>query len=151
MPDDVDDDGQNDSPNWRRELEEKARRADDLEAQLAEVKRQQAFNEAGITSANPAYKYFTKGYDGDMTVDAIKAAATEAGILRVPPATQQDSPMLSQYDRIANASEGATPAPTTDLIEGINQAQTADEVMALMSAHTDPRTGQPFRTTWNQQ
>jgi len=100
-------DDQQDSPNWRRELEEKARRADDLEAQLAEVKRQQAFNEAGITSANPAYKYFTKGYDGEMTVDAIKVAATEAGVLQTnqQASTQQDSPMLSQYDRIANASK----------------------------------------------
>jgi len=91
-------DDQQDSPNWRRELEEKARRADDLEAQLAEVKRQQAFNEAGITSANPAYKYFTKGYDGEMTVDAIKVAATEAGVLQTnqQASTQQDSPMLSQ-------------------------------------------------------
>lgn len=146
-------DDQQDSPNWRRELEEKARRADDLEAQLAEVKRQQAFNEAGITSANPAYKYFTKGYDGEMTVDAIKVAATEAGVLQTnqQASAQQDSPMLSQYDRIANASEGATPAPTTDLVEGINQAQTVEEVMALMSSHNDPRTGQAFRTTWNQQ
>lgn len=145
-----DDIEQDDQPNWRRELEEKARRADELEAQLAEVKRQQAFNEAGITSANPAYKYFTKGYDGEMTVDAIKAAATEAGILQAQ-ASRQDSPMLSQYDRIASASDGAAPAPTTDLLEGINQAQTVEEVMSLMSSHTDPRTGQPFRTTWNQQ
>lgn len=136
-----------------RDLEEKAGRVGELEAQLAEVKRQAAFIEAGITSANPAYKYFTKAYDGDLTPDAIRAEATAAGFLQTAqqPSAQQDSPMLSQYDRIANASEGATPAPTTDLVEGINQAQTVEEVMALMSSHNDPRTGQAFRTTWNQQ
>lgn len=137
-----------------RDLEEKASRVGELETQLAEVKRQAAFIEAGITSANPAYKYFTKAYDGDLTPEAIRAEATAAGFLQLaeaPSSAQQDSPMLSHYGRIVEASEGATPAPTTDLVEGINQAQTTDEVMALMSSHIDPRTGQPFRTTWNQQ
>lgn len=137
-----------------RDLEEKAGRVGELEAQLAEVKRQAAFTEAGITSANPAYKYFTKAYDGELTPDAIRAEATAAGFLQThdaPTSPQQDSPMLSHYGRIVEASEGAAPAPTTDLVEGINQAQTVEEVMALMSNHVDPRTGTAFRTTWNTQ
>jgi hypothetical protein len=135
-----------------RDLEEKAGRVGELEAQLAEVKRQAAFVEAGITSANPAAKYFMKGYDGELTPDAIRAEATAAGFLQTTPA-QAPPPDQSaaQHARVAAASEGAAPTPTTDLIEGINQAQTADEVMALMSSHTDPRTGQAFRTTWNNQ
>jgi hypothetical protein len=150
MPEDVDDNAE--ETNWRRALEAKANRADELEEQLAAVQRQAAFIEAGITSANPASKYFMKAYDGELTADAIRAEATAAGFLQpAAPSAQQDSPTLSHYGRIVEASEGATPAPTTDLMVGINNAKTAEEVMELMSAHVDPRTGQAFRTTWNTQ
>lgn len=150
MPEDIDD--APDDQNWRRALEAKASRADELEVELEAVKRQAAFIEAGITSANPASKYFMKAYDGELTADAIRAEATAAGFLQTstPPPPGPD-PSLSAHARVAAASEGAAPNPTTDLIEGINQAQTPEEVMALMSSHTDPRTGQAFRTTWNTQ
>jgi len=78
-----------------------------------------------------------------MTVDAIKVAATEAGVLQTKPAGVDAAgladalPVRPDRQRVRRRH----PAPTTDLVEGINQAQTVEEVMALMSSHNDPRTG----------
>mgnify|MGYP005827676415 CR=1 FL=1 len=35
-------------PNWRRELEAKAKRADELEAQIQQMQRKEVFRDAGL-------------------------------------------------------------------------------------------------------
>lgn len=54
---------------------EKATRADSLERELAFVK-------AGIDTDSGTGKLLFKAYEGDLTPEAVKAAAVEAGILK---------------------------------------------------------------------
>lgn len=148
-----DQDGDMVSREHIRALEDKARRVDELAAEVENLKQQSIFTAALAGVDHPGLDYFRKGYSGEMTADAIRSAATEAGFLQTPaaapPAPPAQTSELSQYGRIVEASTGATPVPTTDLTVGINSAQSVEEVMALMSSHIDPRTGQAFRTTWN--
>jgi hypothetical protein len=86
-------------PNWRRELEAKARRADELEKKLAAMERKEAFRDVGLDLSKPGVGYFVKGYDGELTAEAIKAAAIEAGFLSEQPApsnTSTDAPHPAQ-------------------------------------------------------
>jgi hypothetical protein len=92
-----------------RDLRAKARQADELAAKVAAMERTEAFRSAGLDPNDPRAKYFVKGYEGELTPDAIKAAATEAGLAGE---ADQAAPDLTAHERLAAASEGAgTPAP----------------------------------------
>jgi hypothetical protein len=65
---------QNPRNNFRRQLEADKRAAEDraaaAEARVAELERNHIFSEVGV----PDDAYFRKGYDGEMTADAVRAA-----------------------------------------------------------------------------
>ena len=67
-------------PNWRRELEARAARADELEAQIQQMQRKEVFRDAGLDPSNKMTEYFMKGYEGELSVEAIKAEAQSAGL-----------------------------------------------------------------------
>lgn len=107
-----------------------------VEQENATLKRTLAFAQAGIPldSDNKIAGYFIKGYDGDLTPEAIKAAATEAGILGAPtppPATQQDqSPQPPQPDQsFMTAAEIATLQMQTEIAAQQRVAQAGDGAM----------------------
>jgi hypothetical protein len=135
--DDIDD-GQDDDLVPRhhiRDLEAKAREADDLRARLTELERDNAFTRAlGPAAEHPGTKYFVKGYEGELTVDAIRAAASEAGFLTEPEQQRAGaSPEeLSAHQRMAAASTGAGTSGAIPLEDAIAQAGSAEEVMTLM-------------------
>lgn len=52
-----------------------------LEKELADLRRELAFTKAGINPDDPKMKYFVRGYDGDLTAEAVRQAALEAGFL----------------------------------------------------------------------
>jgi hypothetical protein len=86
------------------------------EAAAESAKREAAFLRAGI---DPEAKegmapYFVSGYKGDLTPDAIKAAALAAGILQATPPTpeqvaaqQQQAADLAASQRIGGAANAA--------------------------------------------
>ena len=78
-----------------------------LEQELEELRRELAFAKAGLPMDDPKLKYFVKGYDGEMTAEAIREAALDAGFL----ASQQGSdPSLfagAAQQRVMAASSGA--------------------------------------------
>lgn len=126
-----------------RALEEKARKAGELETELAELKRRGAFSEAGINPADPKTKYFVKGYDGELTPEAIRAEAEAAGLFAPPPTEQrqqtQDSPTpqeMAAHARMAAASEGSAGNKPIDLIEafGPRGSKKPDEIMSMVRA-----------------
>ena len=90
--------------------EQKARTA--AEKAAAEAKRELAFVRAGLdTSKDPRLTYFVKGYDGEVTPEAIRAAAQEAGFIEAPqtgPSPEQQE-ALSASQRIDAAATGAVP------------------------------------------
>jgi ribosomal protein L12E/L44/L45/RPP1/RPP2 len=69
-----------------KNLRAKAKKADQLERENAQMKRELAFTKAGIPMEDPKIGYFVKGYDGDLEPDAIRQAALEAGFISAPPA-----------------------------------------------------------------
>ena len=64
-----------------QQLRRAANTAANAQKELDGLKRQMAFVGAGINPEDKRLSYFVKGYEGDMTSDAIKAAAIEAGFL----------------------------------------------------------------------
>lgn len=90
MSDDLytDDDAGTDQqgPEGIKSLRDAAERGKRLEPENANLRRENAFLKAGINpEESKQLSYFYKGYEGDLTADAIKAAAIEAGYIAPPP------------------------------------------------------------------
>jgi hypothetical protein len=119
---------QRSNQDWAKlRQQEKATR--EAQRERDEAKREAAFLRAGIDVEDPKTKYFVKGYDGELTRDAIRAAAIEAGYSEAPQAGagaegQQTADQaaaaaaeaqrlaeLGAQQRVDGASAGATPPP----------------------------------------
>ena len=123
-------------PNWRRELET---RATDAEAKLAQYERRDAFRSAGLDPDDNKVSYFVKGYEGELTPEAIAAEATAAVFLNGEPAAQPDTPVrydaeLMAEKRIAMAGEGGDPVSNPDLDARIKATNSPEELKALMES-----------------
>ena len=81
-----------------------------LEQELADLRRELAFAKAGLPMNDPKMNYFVKGYEGEMSADAIRQAALEAGFLASQ--TQSEDPSLAVADaalhRVMSASSGVS-------------------------------------------
>ena len=78
-----------------------------LEQELADAKRELAFARAGIDVEDPKMRYFVRGYDGELTAAAVRAAAVEAGFLASAPDSQATAALQSAQERVMTASAGA--------------------------------------------
>ena len=85
----------------RRELSKAQQERDDAVRQLV-------FARAGIDLDDPAAEWFLKGYDGEMTPDAVKTAAIKARLLRDgesgAPITSAEMQGHELMGRVANGS-----------------------------------------------
>lgn len=124
-PDDEDQQGNQDIRNLRK----KAKAHDDLASQLQASRKELAFAKAKLDLDDPRIGYFIKGYEGDLTTEAIRERAEADGFLAKQ---QQDTTALQGQQRIANASSGAGETPNPDLADLIGQAQSPEEVMKIM-------------------
>lgn len=128
-----------------RQLEEQAREAKELRAQLDKVTRDNAFARALGTTDHPARQYFEKGYDGELDVESIRNAAKDAGLIAGPtsvaPAeqTQHDGPTpqeMAAQARMSAAAEGAPGNRPVDLIEafGPRGSKSPEEILEMCRA-----------------
>lgn len=92
------------SPKGLRQAASKSKR---LEAELAAARRELAFAKAQIDINDSRMKYFVKGYDGEMTAEAIREAAVEAGFLQDSSASSQNAEAADAQQRVVAASAGA--------------------------------------------
>ena len=130
-------------PNWRRELEAKAKRADELEAQVQQMQRKEVFRDAGLDPSNKMTEYFMKGYEGELSVEAIQAEASSAGLSNV--VSQANTSMVEQQAqfaqqveaerRIAEAGDDAGPVADPQLESLIRQTTNADELRQLWESN----------------
>ena len=130
-------------PNWRRELEAKAKRADELEAQVQQMQRKEVFRDAGLDPSNRMTEYFMKGYEGELSVEAIQAEASSAGLSNT--VSQADTSMVEQQAqfaqqveaerRIAEASDDAGPVADPQFESLIRQTTNADELKQLLESN----------------
>jgi hypothetical protein len=142
VADDYDDQDQTDlvPRSQIRQLEQQAKEAKDLRAQLEAVQRENTFAKALGSIDHPARSYFERGYDGEMEPDAIRAAAREAGLMATSQAQTTDqrndptSQEMAAHARMAAASEGSGGNKPIDLIEGFGArgSKKPDEIMQMI-------------------
>jgi ribosomal protein L12E/L44/L45/RPP1/RPP2 len=119
------DDGTDGAQNELADLRRAANKAKKLEKELAGMKRQLAFTQAGIDTNDPKLSYFAKGYEGEFTPEAIRSAATEAGFLAAPEPAKVETPeQQAQAQGIQNVIAGAdSPSGLVEPIENLYEAQ----------------------------
>jgi len=147
--------GTGETRNFRRVLEDRAKeaeaRAEAAESELTTFKKNEAFREAGINPNDPRQSYFVKGYEGEVSTEAIRNAALEAGFIdgnNVQPFDQSTTPRsmepvetvtyreeLMAQQRVANASVEGLPVAQPDLRERLTSAKSAEELKALWQSN----------------
>lgn len=132
LPDPDDDDNGNprivqlkrqDIRRMTHSAKEARREANEAKAELETLRRERAFVMAGIPMDDPAVPFFVKGYEGEMTPDAIRAAAVVA---RIPvsgsnPATPGE---IAGHQAAQAAQAGAEP-PSAQMDEAAQLAEFA--------------------------
>jgi hypothetical protein len=115
-----------------KQLEKELRDAKKQLAETAEVQKKLAFVEAGIPLDSPMAKYFIKGYDGELSAEAIRQAAEEAQLIApTPQVADTDKQAWRETNRIAAGSE-VSPAPP-GWIDRINAANSEQEIMGIFA------------------
>jgi hypothetical protein len=109
----------------------------ELEAKLSaatEAQRKLAFVEAGVDINAPSSRYFVKGYEGEMTADAIRQAAQEVNLIgatQVKPEVQAEQ---NAWNRVSKAkSFGDNSEPEVDWNTKIRNAKSQEEVMQVLT------------------
>ena len=128
-------------PNWRRDLENRAKEAEQeaasMAAQLESYQRRDTFRSAGLDPDDARVKYFVKGYDGELDAEAIRQEAMAAGFIGVDSPMPQPRVMndaLAVEQRIQAAGEGGEPVVSPDLEDRIKATTNQDELRALMES-----------------
>jgi|TARA_B100001540_G_scaffold139358_1_gene123916 hypothetical protein len=128
-------------PNWRRDLENRAKEAEQeaasMAAQLESYQRRDTFRSAGLDPDDARVKYFVKGYDGELDAEAIRQEAMAAGFIGEDSPMPQPSVMndaLAVEQRIQAAGEGGEPVVSPDLEDRIKATTNQDELRALMES-----------------
>ncbi len=106
-----------------RSMERDAKQARKATEENQRLLRELAFVKAGIDPDDPKLKYFVKGYEGEITAEAIRAAAEADGFLTAM-TTNNDA---TAQDRLSNASAGATHSAPPTTPDGI-EAQQIEEL-----------------------
>jgi len=112
-----------------RALRQAKKERDELSTQIEAQKRELAFARAKIDLDDPRARYFVKGYEGELTPEAIRAEAEAAGFFN--DVRVDTSHEVAGQHRIANASAGGNTTPP-DLTQRIKEASSQEEVMAIM-------------------
>lgn len=128
MPDETGTQQTNEDPNLKH-LREKAAKADEAEAALADARRENAILRAGIDTESKLGQMFVKAYDGDFAdVEALKAAAKEIGVPIRGETVEETSTTTADA-----ATETAEPTGTTE------RQQLAAGAVADTGESPDPR------------
>jgi uncharacterized protein (UPF0335 family) len=115
-----------------KQLEKEAKELRKQVAEFAVTQRELAFAKAGIDPASPQAKYFVKGYDGDLTPEAIRAAAEEAQLITPQPVqVDPDKAAWQQTNRIAAGAETASEGPSW--VKRIRDASSAQEISDIFA------------------
>jgi hypothetical protein len=115
-----------------KQLEKDLREAQKQLASSAEASKKLAFVEAGIPLDSPMSKYFIKGYDGELTPEAIREAAQEAQLIApVQQVADTDKQAWRETNKIAAGSE-VSPAPP-GWIQRIEAANSEQEIMSIFA------------------
>lgn len=124
------------APEWARNLRKEFKAAtkerDAALAELATLKRDKAFDDAGIP-ADKAGALLRKAYDGELDAEAIKAAAVEYGIIDTPsPEPSVPADELAAHERMSETA--GISEPPADLIQKLQGAKSESEARAILAS-----------------
>lgn len=107
-----------------RQLQERAKSGGDSTARAEAAERELAFAKAGIdlSSKDAKVQFFTQGYQGEMTAEAIKAQAEAFGVLETQPAGDQPSSEAQANVNAGLSPEGDTPLEPGEAAQGSESA-----------------------------
>lgn len=111
--------------------------ANDAKSEGELAKRELNFIKAGIDTDSPQGKLLLKAYDGENSLDAIKAAGEEYGLI----ATSQTSAVandLTALEQVSRASNGASASVPSSIFDDMKTTTSAAEVLALYAKHGIP-------------
>lgn len=122
--DEIDDSAEESTPRGLRRAANKSKK---LEQELANLRRELAFAKAGLPMDDPKMNYFIKGYEGEMTADAIREAALEAGFLASQ--AQSEDPRMSA---VADAQQRVMSASSGVSFEGLSEEAALAQLESAM-------------------
>lgn len=109
-------------------LREAANRSAKHKQEADTLRRENAFLKAGINADDARLAYFVKGYDGELSAEAIRKAAYDAGFIQPPQQGQQ-----AQGQQIAAAEQRIMQAGAGAMGEGVTEAGAIARLEAAMS------------------
>jgi len=117
-----------------RQLEKELKAKETALHEAEQIKREYAFMKAGVPMDTPMAKYFVKGYDGEFTPEAIRAAAEEAQLIQKAAEDAKAKSEVDAWNRITRAQRaGETSEPVVDWNTKLNQARNEQEVMQILA------------------
>lgn len=117
-----------------KQLEKELQESKQALAEAEALKREVAFMKAGVPMDNPMAKYFVKGYDGEISAEAIRLAAEEANLIQKAAEDAQVKAEADAWNRVTRAQRaGGTSEPVADWASKINQARSEQEVMQILA------------------
>jgi len=127
-------------PNIRRQLREADKARKELEAARAELEKQKLelqFTKAGIPETG-AGALLRKAYDGDSSVEAIRKAAEEYGILSTsqeapPAASDVELDALRRAQGATIGTSGVGPDLGQEFLSRIQEATSPEEAMKIVA------------------
>lgn len=121
----LDDDDQEPSA-LRARLAEEARARAEAQAELAALRTKDLFRDAGIDPSKPLHAAAMRGYEGELTGDAVRSYVAELGITAEAPAPPPQNPASADeqaaLERMAAAGAGdGVPPPEPDRREQLRK------------------------------
>lgn len=102
--------------------------------ELFAAKRENAFIKAGVDPQDPRFKYFLKGYDGELDPDSIREAAVEAQLIAPPTPVKATVDEQAAWSRTSKVAAGSNTAQEPmDWSARINAAESPAEVEAILA------------------
>lgn len=123
MSDDLDQD--HEASGLRAKLDEESRARIEAQNELAELKRREVFRDAGLDPSKKLHQAVIRGYDGEVTAEAVKSYVSDLDIAApseapAPPPTAPDD--QAALVRIAEAAMGdGRPPPSPDRREELRK------------------------------
>ncbi len=115
-------------------LREAAERSKALEREVADLRRDRAFRQAGIDPDEKKVSYFVKGYEGELDPNAIRTEAREAGFLPEPGPTSEQQEALDGQGRIEQVVSSSQPQGGQEYEAQLEQAFAEGGTAGLIQA-----------------
>ena len=119
-----------------RKVEQQLKAAEAKAKELETAARELAFVKAGVDTNAPIAKYFVKGYDGELSAEAIRVAAQEANLIQPAPQDKVQASEQQAWARVNSASQaGEKFEPVTDWSAKMSSAKNQAELDQLMAQY----------------